>query len=90
MKKSTPKPFGARILIEPKELNTGAFKVTLPTAQEVATVISIGEGWNHIDEPLKVGDKIHVKSWAIDLISDGDDKYYYVWQETGGICAVIK
>ena len=91
MKKQThPIPLGARILIKTDKVKIGNFEVNTPTARETATVITVGEGWDMTQEALKVGDRIHVKSWAIDVITEGDNTYNYVWQKTGGVCGIIK
>ena len=84
------KPIGARILIKLDEVKLAGMSISLNTAQEIATVLAIGEGWDQEAEPLKVGDKIHVKSWALDIVTQGEDTFTYVWQKTGGVCAVIK
>ena len=89
-KNKQPKPIGARILIKTDEVNIGGFKITAQTAKETATVIAIGDGWDLKAEPLKVGDKIHVKSWAFDIVQEGDNVYNYIWQKTGGVCGIIK
>ena len=89
-KQKLPNPIGARILIKPDEVMIGTMAVSLDTAQEVATVLAIGDKWNHEEEPLKVGDRIHVKSWAHDLVTEGENRYVYVWQKTGGVCGKIK
>jgi len=90
MKKKLPQPLGARILIKLDEVKIAGMDVSLNTARETATVLAIGNKWNHDEEPLKVGDKIHVKSWATDIVSEGEETYTYVWQKTGGVCAIIK
>ena len=57
-----------------------------PTAMEVAEVIDVGEG---ITE-FKKGDKIMVKSWAVDVIDYQDQKYYFIDIDSKGICAIMK
>jgi co-chaperonin GroES (HSP10) len=89
-KSKLPQPIGARILIKLDEVKIAGMDVSLNTARETATVLAIGEGWDLKAEPLKVGDKIHVKSWSLDIVSEGEDTFIYVWQKTGGVCAVIK
>ena len=90
MKKIQPKPIGARILIKLDEVKIAGMDVSLNTARETATVLAIGGGWDLKAEPLKVGDKIHVKSWALDIVTEGEDTFTYVWQKTCGVCAIIK
>ena len=88
-KSKLPQPIGARILIKLDEVKIAGMDVSLNTARETATVLAIGEGWDLKAEPLKVGDKIHVKSWGIDICTDGEETYSYVWQKTGAVCGKI-
>lgn len=88
-KAKLPQPLGARLLIKLDEVNIGTFKVTVPTAMETATVLAIGTTWNHTEEAVKVGDRIHVKAWAHDIVKDGEETYTYVWQKTGGVCGKL-
>ena len=89
-KTKLPKPIGARILIKLDEVKIAGMDVSLNTARETATVLALGSGWDLNAEPLKVWDKIHVKSWALDVVSEGEDTFTYVWQKTGGVCSIIK
>lgn len=89
MKNKQPKPIGARLLIKLDEVKIGNFQINTPTARETATVIAIGEGWDLKAEPVKVGDRVHVKSWAHDIVQEGDITYTYVWQKTGGFCGIL-
>lgn len=88
--KKQPIPLGARLHIQLDELNLGDFKVTMATAVEVGTVIAVGNAWNHEEEPVKVGDRVHFKSWALDCITEGTERFYYLAQQTKGLCAVLK
>jgi co-chaperonin GroES (HSP10) len=90
MKKKHPTPLGARLLIQTDKVKIGNFEVNTPTARETATVIAVGEGWDMTQEAVKVGDRIHVKSFAFDVIVDGDETYNYVWQQSGAVCGIIK
>ena len=86
-----PKPIGARLLIGLEEVKTiGNFQINSPTAIEIGKVLAIGNSWNHDEEPVKVGDTIHFKSWALDCITIGDGRFYYLWQKTGGLCGAVK
>lgn len=89
MKNKHPQPLGARILIQLDEVKIGNFQINTPTARETATVLAVGDGWD-MKEPVKVGDRIHVKSWAHDIITEGEKTYTYVWQKTGGVCGIAK
>lgn len=56
------------------------------SAVEIAEVLDVGEGVSSI----KKGDKVFVKSWAIDIIDYEDKKYHFVNVDTNGILAVVK
>ena len=55
------------------------------SAVEYAEVLEVGDGCT-----LSKGDKVFVKSWAIDIISHNDKQYYFVAEQTNGILAVVK
>lgn len=55
------------------------------TAVEVAEVVEVGEGVS-----LKVGSKVFVKSWGIDIVDHGDVKYHFVNLDTNAVLAVIE
>lgn len=83
-------PCKDQVYIEFDEVSAGALDTSgRPSAQEYATVIAvgpiIGSGLY-----LEVGDKILVKSWAVDIIMHGDKKYHFVDVNTRGIKAVVK
>jgi len=56
------------------------------TATEVAEVMAIGEDVVKI----KVGDVIMFKSWSTDIITYEGKIYYFITDNSDGICAVIK
>lgn len=64
----------------------GALDVSsTPSAVEYAEVIAVGKGVENIN----VGDKVFVKSWAIDLIFHEDEWYKFCNVETNGILAIV-
>ncbi len=56
------------------------------SAVEVAKVIAVGENVTK----LKIGDFVFVKSWAIDIITHEDKKYYFCNLDTNGILGIIE
>ena len=40
-------------------------------------------------EPIKIGDKVQYKSWAVDIVTVEGKRYYYLNQDTKGLCSVI-
>lgn len=59
------------------------------SAVELAEVIAVGE---NIDAKplLSIGDKIFVKSWAVDMINHNGEWFKFVHVDTKGILAVIR
>lgn len=55
------------------------------SAVEVAEVVEVGEG---VD--IKVGSKVFVKSWGIDIVDHGDVKYHFVNLDTNAVLAVVE
>lgn len=56
------------------------------SAVEFAEVLEVGEGITNI----KKGDKVFVKSWALDQISHNDVKYFFCALDTNGILAIVR
>lgn len=83
------KPLGNRILIKVDEPKAGALTIDIPVAQERGEVVAIGDGWDLDKEPLKVGDIIHFKSWACDIVTLEGKKHIYINQDTKGVCALV-
>lgn len=79
---------GTRIQLkidEPKAgvLDTGSLNV----AKETGEVIGLGKD---VTLPLKIGDRVMFKAWAVDIVSESGVKYYFISQATDGICAKLK
>lgn len=56
------------------------------TAVEFGEVLAIGEGV----KSLKVGDKVFVKAWGIDIVNHNEERFYFVNLETNAILGKIK
>ncbi len=56
------------------------------SAVEFAEVIALGEGINN----LRVGDKIFVKSWAVDLVYHEGQWHKFCNIKTDGILAIVR
>lgn len=56
------------------------------SAIEYGEVLAVGDSV----EELKKGDRVFVKSWAIDIITHEDKKYYFVNLNTKGIKAIVQ
>lgn len=81
------KVLGTRIQIKIDDVKAGSLDISsLNVAKEVGTVVALGDEVTTV----KVGDKIMFKSWAVDIIVDNGDKYYFIDLTTGGVCAIFK
>jgi co-chaperonin GroES (HSP10) len=75
------------VQLEIEEAHAGVLVTSsLNTAVEFAKVLSIGEDV----KDLKVGDKVFVKAWGIDIVTHGDKKYFFCNVNTNAILAVVK
>lgn len=81
-------PFEGYIQIEIPTSKVGSLDLREgTTVQELGIVKAISKS---IDSDLKVGDKIFFKSWAVDIITYDDKKYYFINMKSGGITAIIR
>lgn len=79
-------PLPGIIYIETEQVKVGSFDTSSKeSAVEFAEVLAVGEGV----AKLQAGDKIFVKSWAIDLINHEGKWYKFVNMDTGGVVAKI-
>lgn len=79
-------PIGDRVYIKVEEPTAGALNLSSkPTTAEKGTVIAIGPDCTL---PLKPGDTILFKAWAMDMIVENEVKYHFISQATQGICAI--
>lgn len=81
------KALGQRIQLSIEEPKAGELDMTgINAAKEVGTVIGLGKD---VTLPIKVGDKVLFKAWAVDIITENGQKFYFISQHTDGICGVI-
>jgi co-chaperonin GroES (HSP10) len=82
---------GNRILISIDEPKSGSLDTTsLTVAREKGTVLDIGPGVDLYEWPIKVGDKILFKAWAVDIVNEDGEKHYSISQETDGLIAKVR
>lgn len=82
------KTLGKRIQIKIDEPSAGGLDISsLNVAKETGEVIGLGAD---VTLPVKIGDRILFKAWAVDIISEGTSKYYFISQDTDGICAIVQ
>lgn len=82
------KTVGNRIQLKIEEPDAGALNLSsMPTAIEFGEVLDVGPD---VKLPIKIGDKLFFKSWAIDIITHEGERYYFISEDTNGICAIVK
>lgn len=79
---------GKRIQIEVDELKAGGLVIdSIPTAVEIGKVVGKG---SEVTLPINVGDKIMYKSWCVDICNIDGKRYFFIDEDTKGICAIVK
>lgn len=79
---------GTRIQLKIDDPVAGGLDVSsLNVAKETGEVIGLGKD---VTLPLKIGDRVLFKAWAVDIVSVESKKFYFIDQATQGICAKIK
>lgn len=78
------KTYGNKIQLEIKEQKIGA--IQSDTIAEKGTVI--GLGMNVDVGVFAIGDTLYFKAWAVDVITEGDKKYYFISADSDAICAI--
>lgn len=56
--------------------------------QEKGTIVAIGKGIDFEGTPYKIGATLYFKAWAVDVITEGDEKYYFIDAASDAICAI--
>jgi len=78
------KPTNNKIQLDVQEIthmgeSTGAI-------QEQGIIIALGDWMD--DDKWKIGATLYFKAWAVDIITDGDKKYYFIDALSDAICAI--
>ena len=86
------KPAQGKIYLRNEKPTAGSLDLSSkPTVVEYGEVLAIGAGVNtsSFDTIYKIGDKIFVKAWSLDLVTYNKEVYYFVDVASGGILATI-
>lgn len=85
------KPLGNKIQLDIKEVKIGM--IQSDSIEEHGTIIDWGEEVenqkvmrNH--QLLEKGKTLYFKAWAVDVITEGQDKYYFISCDSDAICAI--
>lgn len=82
------KPLGKYILIEMEQVKQVGNLMTdsKKTIQEWGKVIEIGP---EVTINVSKGDTILAKGWAVDTITYEKQDYFFVSEDSGGICGIV-
>lgn len=92
------KPLGNKIQLKIEEEKIGA--IQSESIQEKGTIIAVGKSVEHkiplnkertefgMSQRFPIGATLYFKAWAIDIITDGEEKYYFISADSDAICAV--
>ena len=80
-------PVGTKLHLKIDKAEAGALNLeSMNTAVEFAEVLDVGEEV----KDYKKGDKVFVKAWSIDIVSYGEERFYFVDIKSGGVCAKVE
>lgn len=92
------KPLNNKIQLDIKEVKIGA--IQSDAIEEHGTIIAVGRGisqnsgiaWNeekqeYCPEEL-IGKTLYFKAWAVDVITKGQEKFYFISADSDAICAI--
>jgi len=89
MKKTKIKPWGNKIQLELPTTKVGAMVIQEGASViEKATVVALGPAVQSLSKD-DLGKDILVKAWDIDIITLGDEKFYFVSDDSRAICATV-
>lgn len=79
-------PLGNRIQIKIEDPKAGALDLSSrPSAIEFGEVIGTGP----MVTMVKKGDKVFFKAWAVDIVRHDKETYYFIAEDTNGLCAIV-
>lgn len=89
MKTETITPYGDNIFIKIEQAKLGGLDTSaIKTGVEWGIVEALGPEVETKD--LKVGDKVFVKAWAVDMVLYNKVEYYFTSEARKGIVAIVK
>lgn len=81
--KTSPFPVGNKVKLDIQELKIGA--IQSDSVEENGVVLAVGPEGKHQEW---VGRRLCFKAWAVDVISIGDTKHYFISEDSDAICAI--
>lgn len=84
-------PLGNKIQLHIEEEKIGA--IQSESIQEKGTIVALGNklmgdpqcAWSQL---FPIGATLYFKAWACDIITEGDNKYYFIDATSDAICAI--
>lgn len=78
------KPLGNKIQLDIKEVKIGA--IQSDSIEEHGTILAIG---GEVEVPkFPVGATLYFKAWAVDVITEQGEKYYFISADSDAIVAI--
>jgi co-chaperonin GroES (HSP10) len=85
------KPLGNKIQLDIQKEKTGA--IQSDAIEEHGTIIALGEklqndpqrAWSMV---FPIGATLYFKAWAVDIITEGENVYYFISSDSDAICAI--
>ena len=79
------RPLGNKIQLKIEEISVGAVKTD--SIVEKASVVAVGALCSDSTRAF-IGKTLFFKAWAVDVITDGKEKYYFISEDSDAICAI--
>lgn len=85
-------PWGNKIQLDFPTTTAGALRIDPGySILERGTVIALGPTLMMEANPrVKVGDQMLIKTWDVDVITVGEEKYYFISEDSRAICAIVE
>jgi hypothetical protein len=79
------RPFGSKIKLDIKPVKIGA--IQSDSVPEYATILDIGPDVD--EDKFAVGETLVFKAWAVDVVTVGEEKHYFIDSNSEAILALM-
>lgn len=95
------KPLGNKLMLDIKEIKIGA--IQSDSIEEHGTIIAVGplvpekisvevtdnpQIKRVVSDGFVIGKTLYFKAWAVDVITKGQEKFYFISADSDAICAI--
>ena len=85
------KPLGNKIQLDIQEEKIGA--IQSEAIQEKGKIVALGTDFVGLTTKdsrsvFKIGATLYFKAWAVDIITEGEKKYYFISADSDAICGI--